>query len=373
MPLLLSIPIHFHLSLFVALLCFGPTVFAAEFFASVSESTDYDSNVYQDDTREQDFVFRPGLMLGADFADFWTAGYDGDAAVYLDHSDLFFHRHELYGSVNPAWGDAGEHEFLAELSVMTQRNAEAFSAVNLVQPSLLLMLAMEPRHWIRWSIEEQAAYRLFYDDTEMDSIDSFTRASVLFTAKTRTTLAPRIAFGYRGYPRLTEQQGQDTADLQLEAGVHLSQNVKAGIGLQADWAYRHAFEDSVLITRSMGLPSFSYIGDDFLFTGHMASVGMKSIFENGISFGFDLNFAYKMYLGWFVLDADGVPVGLDRTDQQLEPAAWFQYTLIPPKDASLAAPEFSVTLSYAYLRQWSNDAWYDSFRHVVRLGFEAAW
>jgi hypothetical protein len=300
-------------------------------------------------------------------------GYEGGAAAYLDHSDLFFHRHELFSSVNPAWGEGGKHEFLAELSAVTQRNADAFSAVNLVQPSLLLMLAMEPTQWLRWSIEEQAAYRLFYDDTEMDSIDSFTRASILFTAKTRTTVAPRIAFGYRGYPRISKQQGQDTSDLQLEAGAHLSQNVAAGVGLQADWAYRHAFEESVLIARSMGLPSFSYIGDDFLFTGHIAALGMKSIFENGISFGLDIHFAYKKYLGWSVLDGDGVPEGYDRTDQQLEPSAWLQYTLIPKEGASAAAPEFSVTLSYAYLRQWSNDPWYDTFRHVVRLGFEAAW
>lgn len=357
----------------VALLCIGSPIFGADFFASISESTDFDSNVYQDESRERDFVFRPNLMIGGDFADIWTVGYDGGLAAYLGHDDLFYHRHEVYGSANPAWGADGENEFLAEFSAVTQRNADAFRSVNLVQPTLLLMTALEPRHWVRWSLGEQVSYRLFYDDTEMDSIDSFTRASVMFTAATRTTVTPRVAFGFRGYPRLSNKRGQDATDLQVEAGLHLSQNITSGVGLQADWAYRHAFEDSVVIVRSMGLPSFSYLGDDFLFTGHTAMLGLKSVFENGISFGVETGFAYKLYGGWFVLDDAGVPTGGDRTDLQLEPKGWFEYTLFPPDDASRAAPEFSVTLSYAYLRQWSNDAWYDTNRHLVRLGLAASW
>jgi hypothetical protein len=357
----------------ILLLCVARVSHGAEFFASIGESTDFDSNVYQDQTKESDFVFRPNLRLGADLGDIWTIGYDGNLAAYIKHPDLFYHRHEIYSSVNPAFGKDNEHEFFAELSALTQRNADEFSSVNLVQPSLLLMLAMEPLSWMRWSLSEQVAYRWFYDDTDMDSLDSFTRASVLFTAKTRTTIAPRFAFGYRGYPRLRQQRGQDASDLQIEAGIHLSQNVIENLGLQADWAYRHAFEAGVLIVRSMGLPSFSYIGEDFLFTGHTAMVGMKSVFQNGVSFGLEVAYAYKIYNGWLVLDDAGEATGGERVDNQLEPRGWFRYTYSPGDDASRAVPEVSVSVSYAYLRQWSDDAWYDTDRHIVRLGVDASW
>ncbi len=349
------------------------SVRAADFFASIGENTDFDSNVYQDKTEEYDFVFRPNLGLGADLGDIWSLGYNGNLAAYVRHPDLFYHRHEIFASVNPAFGKESEHEFLAELSAMTQRNADEFSAVNLVSPSLLLLLAMEPRSWVRWSLSEQAAYRWFYDDTEMDSLDSFTRASVLFTAKTRTTISPRVALGYRNYPRLRQQRGQDASDLQIEAGIHLSQNVIKNVGLQADYAYRHAFEESVLIVRSMGLPSFSYIGEDFLFTGHMAMAGAKSVFQNGISLGAEIAYAHKTYYGWSVLDDTGEPTGAERVDDQLEPRGWLRYTYTPKEDASRAVPEVSMSLSYAYLRQWSKDEWYDTSRHVVRLGLEASW
>ncbi len=355
------------------LLLFALPVHGADLYASAAQSVDFDSNVYQDQTQESDFVFRPNLLLGADLGDFWSLGYEGGLAAYLGHEDLFFHRHEAYVSANPGFGKEDEHEFLAELSALTQRNADAFSQVNLVQPTLLLLLALEPRSFMRFSIGEQAAYRIFYDDSEMDSVDSFTRASVLFTAKTRTTVAPRCAVGFRGYPRLSKQRGRDASDLQVEVGLHASQNIVEGVGLQADYAYRHAFGDSVLISRSMNLPSFSYIGDDFLYTGHSAMLGLKSVFDVGVSFGAEASFSYKQYNGWWVLDDAGEPTGGDRIDTGLEPRAWVQYTYLPKEEASRAVPEVSVTLSYAYLRQWSNDAWYDTDRHVARIGVEASW
>ncbi len=351
----------------------GFTVAAAEFFATIGETTEFSSNVYQDITQENDFIFRPDLTLGVDFSKYWTVGYEGETAAYIKHSDLFYHRHEIFGAVNPAWGKRGENEFFAEASVSTQRNADAFSAVNLVEPGMSLMLSMEPLPWLRWSLSEYASYRWFYDDTDMDAISSLTRASIMFTAKTRTTAAPRVSFGYRSYPRLKNQGWSDSSDLQIEAGIRLSQNIVKAVGIFADWAYRHAFEDSVLITRSMNLPSFSYVGNDFLFTGHVAMLGIKSVFDNGISFGLEAAYSNRNFKGWIVFDENGEPTEVERSDNQLEPSGWFRYTYFPKDDASPGIPEASVFISYAYLRQWSTDFWYDTYRHSASLGFEVSW
>ena len=228
---------------------------------------------------------------------------------------------------------------------------------------------------MRWSLSEHVSYRWFYDEAPNDSLDSWTRTSLTFTAQTRTTITPRVAFGNRYYPHPGVAGTNDRGDQQLEVGLHASQGIWTGAGLQADYAYFHAFEDSLLVLRQVTSEEFNYIGEEFLYTGHLALFGFKQVFESGTSFGLTVTFRHKRFGGWTALNSVGEPLpdGAERTDRQLEPAIWLKHTFWPKEDASRAVPAVSLGLDYAYLRQWSNDYWFDTDRHLATATIDLSW
>ena len=352
----------------IAGLCCEPFGHAADFFASVGSDVEFDSNVYTDQNKEEDAVIRPRGTIGVDLGDFWTLGYEGNAAVYATHPDLFFHNHEAYVFASPAWGENGENELSAELSFFTQRNADDYQSLDLAKPGLFLQLLMEPRQWVRWRLSEDLFYRWFYAGNQTSSLDSWTRASITFTTPSRTTITPKLAFGNRAY-----FNWGPSSDQQLEAGIRLSQGVVEWLGMFAEWIYHHSFGDSTVVSKSMGLPTFNYIGEEFLYTGHTTLIGLKSVFDTGLSFGMETAYAYKNYGGWMVLDTEGTATGEQRIDHELNPSTWLRYTHFPSEKASRAVPELSVTLSYSYLRQWSTDTWYDTDRHLASVSIKLFW
>ncbi len=347
---------------------------AADFFADVGTHAYFTSNVYVSRSQEPDFVLEPYLGLGLEFADIWLLGYNGRLETYILNTELLFHDHQLFVMANPAFGDDGQHEVVAEIGVDTQRNTDTYANVNLLKPYALLELTMEPKTWLRWSLSERGTYHFFYNETGNDSFDAWTRAAVTFTAQTRTTVSPRIAIGHRYYPH-PGLAGNDHSDQQLEAGLHISQGIWRNAGLQWDYAYLHAFDDSLLIQRNVTAEEFNYIGESFLFTGHTALFGFKQVFEAGTSLGVTLSFRHKLFQGWTALDVLGEPRtdGTDRTDQQLEPDAWVKHTFWPKREASRGVPAVTLALSYGFLRQWSNDYWYDTHRHLTKLTCEISW
>ena len=342
-------------------------------YVDIELDSHFSSNVYLNANEENDWVNSPALGVGLDFADYWTSGYRGKVQTYLLHHDLFYHEHALLLLANPLFGLEDQHEFLADLQVGTQRNTDTFAALNLVAPELLLELSMEPRPWLRWTLSEDVAYQIFYGDMLSSAINSWTRLAVAFVAKTRTTAALRVAYGMRYFPKTDPTLTTKDMDQQLEAGIHLSQGLADGIGIQADYAYLHAFDDSVLILRNLSDIDFDYIGEAFIYTGHKALMGLKAVFENGLTFGVSANYTYKMFGGWPVLDTAGQATGEERKDHVLEPVGWVRYTFWPDETASRMVPEFSVGPYYGYRRQWSNDAWYDCDRHQAGLALQLMW
>ena len=346
---------------------------SAELFAEIEASSRYTSNVYLTRQEEWDLTVAPSAGLGVDFADFWTLGYTGFLEAYTRHRDLLYHKHELYLLLNPAWGEEGENEALVDLSVETQRNTDTYASINYVRPKLDLMVEMEPVLWFRWSLSEEVSYRWFYDDVASDSVDSWTTGSITFTVPSRTTISPRVAYGHRYYTRQDRSQTTDTMDRQIEAGVHLSQGLWESAGLQAGYVYVHAIGQSGLVLRKLTSTQFSYIGEEFLFTGHRAYLGFKQVFDVGLSFWLGADYEFREYEGWSVIDSDGNPTGEQRQDNRIGPGAWIEYGWWPDDEASSATPEVRVTLQYSYLRQLSNDWFYDTDQHVVGLSLNLAW
>lgn len=359
---------------FLLLILIARTASAADFFVEPNIDSFATNNVYLNADEEQwDVAFRPRLDTGIDFGDYWTAGYGGQADLYTKHADLNMHKHEVFLFANPAWGDEGQHEFFAKLSGFTQQNSSEYTNINYLRPLLELRLEMEPEYFFRWALSQSVAYRWFYEDETTTSVDAWTFASTTFTAETQTTVSPRIGFGVRYYTDQAQQGSRDTSDQQIEAGIHLSQSLWERGGLQVDYAYLHAFEDSSLIVRKFNTAEFSYIGEDFLYTGHTAYLGMKQLFQNGFRFGIGLRFEMKTYGGWTVIAADETQTQNDRQDKRLSPDCWLEYDYWPDDNDPATVPEFKASIGYSYLRQWSNDDFYDTDQHIVRINLGLAW
>jgi hypothetical protein len=342
------------------------SVSAADFFIDPDISSQYTSNVYLNQPEEWDIAFAPRLNTGLDFADYWTLGYQGRVDIFTRHSDLLSHKHELYVLLNPVWGQEGKDGFFARLSAQTQQNSVDYESVDFLAPALSFGLDMEPTNWFRWSLSQSIAYRWFYNDSTASALDAWTSGSMTFTAQTRTTVSPRLRYGIRYFTGQQRRAAGDTDDQQIEAGAHVSQGLWEQAGLQADYAYRKAFEDSVLVLRNMTSTAFSYIGEDFIFSGHRAELGFKQIFQEGWQFGVALRYETREYGGWKLIDAAGLETDDDRSDQRLSPNAWVEYTWWPQNQNS-AISEVRTSLEYLFMRQWSNDVSYDTSLHAVML------
>jgi hypothetical protein len=358
------------------LILIARTASAADFFIDPDVSSFATSNVYLNQEEQWDVELVPRLDTGIEFADFWAAGYGGQVDLYTRHADLNSHSHEVYVFADPAWGDESQNEFFAKLSGFTRQNSDSYSDINYLSPQFELKLEMEPEHFFRWALSQSVSYRWFYEDAAITSLDFWTFASTTFTAQTRTTLSPRVGFGFRYYTDHASQGSRDRSDQQIEAGIHVSQSLWQRGGLQADYAYLHAFEDSSLIVYKYDTAEFSYIGEDFLFTGHTAYVGLKQLFNSGFRFGLGLRFDTRTYGGWKAMkevDNNETQMEYDRQDKRLSPDCWLEYVYWPDENDSKTVPEFKTAIAYSYLRQWSNDDWYDTDEHVVRVNLGLAW
>jgi hypothetical protein len=325
-------------------------------------------NVLLDQSQEWDLVLRPSAEIALDFAQIYSVGYSGELNAYTQHGELSSHWHQLYLLLNPAWGEEGEHEFALELSVETLRNQSEYSANNLVRPAVLARLAMEPENWFRFSLVSKVAYGWCYDDRPSNALDVWAIGEVSFTLPSRSTLSPRVAYGYRYYPEQDRAVTTDDRDYQIELGTHFSQALWNNAGLQLEYGYIFALGESGLLLRKLTQEQFSYLDQGFLYSGSQAMIGVKQ--RLGESWTLDVAARFKEYsfAGWQVLDTTGVPTGEDRRDLRLTPAIGMSYLWTAERgEEDGTSAQVQVSLEYSFTKQWSNSDWFDASAHTVSV------
>ena len=351
----------------------APDARAVDVKADLQLSSSATSNIYMDQSQEWDIAARPAAELALEFLDFCAVGYTGDVNAYVLHPDLLSHFHQVYLVANPAWGSDRENELVVEASVETLRNLDAYALLNYVRPVLQTRLAMEPLPWLRWQVAADGGYRWYYDDIASDSVDAWLRGQLTFMLPTHTAVIPGASYGFRYYPRQDTTVTSDVVDQQVEVGVHLGQGLWDLAGLQLDYGYRYAIGASGLLLRKFTESQFAYIGEEFFFSGHRAAVEFTQLFEFGLQLNAVVRFEQRAYIGWPALDATGAVLGIDRRDYRLVPAAAIAYSWTPAEEDSRWIPAAGARLEYAFVRQWSNSVWYDTFAHTVALQMWANW
>ncbi len=336
---------------------------AQEFSAAGAVGSAWTDNVFLMRTPEWDVSILPSLKAGLDFGTYWTLQYDGSAEIFTNHTDLTSHDHALRLQVNPAFGPEGKNEFLVALAVETLRNQDAYNALNFAGGQLNAAVSLEPATWAAWQAGVEVRYRGFYDDTQSNALDVLATTSVRFTLPSRTTLTPRVGYGFR-YNLGLKGQGQgrpDRDDHQLDVGLHISQGLWAQGGLQADYSYRHLFSTSQALTRKLTQAQFAFLTSDFIAGGHRAYLKYKQVLPKGWAFTVGLEFRTLEFPGWPATDVAGTVIAANREDRKLIPQASVAYA------HAFGSLSLSATVSYNYVRQWSNSADYDTQAHQVGL------
>lgn len=358
------------------LICANSPSMALEGSADLSLTLPYTSNVFMNKEKEWDISVNPGATLALDFADIWSVGYNGHAEISTRHNDLPMHRHGLFLLVDPTWGKDGQNEFYARLAFGTERYMDSYADQNHLRPALDLGIELEPIAWFRLSMENSINYTYFYEDKRSSYLENWMRLKAQFTWQSKTSLAPRFAFGLRDYPRhgsgAKSGKGATLLDKQLEAGLHLGQGLWENAGLQADYAYLHAFDTSQVVARNMARTSFSYLDNKFLYSGHTATLGLKQVFADSWTLALAMQVETRHYLGWDALNAAGKLTGEERRDLRLAPTLSLDYAWAPKAEAS-SVPEVKVGLGYTFTRQFSNDDWYDTDQHYAVLTLQLGW
>ncbi|MCP4600112.1 MAG: hypothetical protein GY847_06175 [Proteobacteria bacterium] len=378
----------------LCLICFGLlsaplSTHAVELIAQVDFEAEGTSNVFLDRYREWDIALRPAIDLALDFADHWTIGYSGELSAYIRHQDLLSHWHELYIFVNPVWGDEQENEFVVEAAVETLRNDKSFTYLNLLRPWITSRVSLEPVDWFQWMISAEVAYRWFYDNQSSNSWDAWLEGKLSFFLPSRTTLIPRVAYGYRYQPNAGQDSIFSTQDMadgpyynlgdaqnnehnqQLEFGLTVGQGLWKRAGLQAEYKYRLTIGKSALAMSEL----FSRIGDEFLFSGHEGRLGLKQLLGKGWKLGAALTYQQRKYTSWPVSEDRVVPIfAKQREDDHLTPSINLGYAWSPESDTrSKWIPDIEAGLEYRFTRQWSNLLLYDTAIHAGGISISLGW
>ncbi len=348
---------------------------AAEWKSELGLQTLAFDNLFVDQSKQQDAALRPSWGLSMDFGDYWATGYKGEFNHYFETTTLQSHFHEVFLYANPVWGEEGQNEFVAELTVETLRNQDTFQILNYFQPALYLKTRLEPASWFAWQIGGKVLYRQYYDDqgdSSPDSVDGWLDAYGMFTLPSRTTISPKVAYGHRFYTHeQTAGNAADSQDQSLELGLHLSQGLWGSAGLQADYAYTLAIGDSGVLQRKLTEEQFAYIGQEFLFSGHRATLGFKQLIGEGGRLNIYVTYETKDYAGWPLLDETGAATGAQREDTRLIPGVSYQHEFYP-SEGSLW-PVIGLIAEYRFIDQQSNLAWSEAQSHMGGLTLWVRW
>ena len=348
---------------------------ATEWKSEISIQTMAFDNLFLDQSKQTDVALRPSWELAVDFGDYWASGYKGEFNHYFETTTLQSHFHQLFLYMNPVWGEESQNEFVAELTLETLRNEDTYRILNYFQPSLYLKTRMEPTPWFAWQIGAKVLYRQFYDD-ELDSaphsVDGWLDAYGMFTLPSRTTITPKVAYGHRFY---TQDQAAgsiaDSQDQSLELSVHLSQGLWTTAGLQLDYAYVLAIGDSGVLQRKLTEEQFAYLGQEFLLSGHRATIGFKQLIGEGGRLSLYVTYETKDYAGWPLLDETGTATGEQRADTRLMPGASYEHEFYPPEGSLW--PVFGLIVDYRFIDQRSNLDWSEAQSHMGGLSLWVRW
>ena len=336
---------------------------SVEGFMHAGLGSQFVSNTYLDDSKEWDVTFQPSLDLELDFGKAFALGYTGGIEIYTQHTDLFYHGHEAYFIANPTFGDGDENEVIIMPYAGTGRNTDTFKSVNLFYAGISLGLDLTPSDLVFWSNSVRSEYRLFYENTPNSSLDTWVRSRLTLSFSTHTSISPRIAYGYRYYPD-PAMLAETPWDMQLAPGIRLAQGIGEYSGIWLDYEYLYTFNDNNLVVGEMLNAEMNFTGTDFMFSGHVLSAGGRRIFGEHWEGSLEALYLKRIYSGLQVLDDLGMPTGEGREDDRIGGQGMIKYELEAGAEGQIL---FSTSLHYQYLRQISNDAWFDTDLHVVSL------
>jgi hypothetical protein len=356
----------------------GSNARGADFVFNLGLDTLFSSNVFLDESREWDLILRPTAEAGVDFGEYWSVGYSGEVNAFTQNRNLFSHWHELYLFANPAWGPEGENEFTSEVRVQALLNTNVYRTINLIHPAWLNKLVLEPRSWFRCQLSLDASFLWFFEDTASNSFDLWAYAETSFVLPSKTTLSPRIGYGLRvltSPDTATAGSSVDRVDNQLSIGLHIGQSLWTNAGLQLTATYLPPLGTSALLQQKLTQAQFVYLGEDFLFSGIRARVLFKQLFGRSWAVEASFQVEQRRYSGWPALDSAGAVTGSDRKDLRWMPRLAVRYTWVPEENQAGPAwlEEVSAGIEYAWLRQQSNSAWYDTDANLVAVSVGLGW
>ncbi len=332
------------------------------------------SNVYMDRSEEWDLFLKPVLSLKLDFAETWSLGYVGEMSHYQRNESLFSHWHKMYMFFNPAWGKESGNEAVIETSVETLRNHEDHASFNHVKPRLSAKLLLAGKKWLRLRMAVDLSYRHFEDDPLSKSFDSWVRTSLTAKHPFRGSFSLRAAYGFRHYFNHDAAVSSDVLDQQVTLGVHIGQSLGDLAGIQLDYSYLAAIGESALLERSFTQAQFTYLGSDFLYSGHLVLLTIKQMLGVHGYLGVSGAYEQRSYAGWPARNEIGELTGRNRQDKNIISRVFLTSWLHTPRPkASRWQPRVTLVLDYRYIKRLSNSYWYETQVHMGLCSVSMSW
>ncbi len=348
----------------------------AQFTVTVGAAGMADDNVSNSSERGSDrvtlFTVKPGyeIAAGASSTQFW---YDGSFAFYSRFTDRAFQHHALGITHVRTFGDedAGTMEFGADYAA--RKNQESFTLFD----HTTLGLAAAAEYYFTESFAGAARYSFqsltFAQLPDFDYREHAIALKQSLQAWGATTFILHNEIGIKNYSRAASADsdslilsgmtgGTDQRTVQLTSSLRIGHSLMEKTGLSLSAGYRYNFEQATrhLSSEYGSLSEDELFNDHYGYEGFRAGILLTQLLPSDMTVRLRYDQEQRDYRLLAAYDLAGMQTADRRNDAHRIFSAAFEkrWTDFP----------LTLMLSYEYITNASNDAYYEYTNNVFSVG-----
>jgi len=340
----------------------------AQFTFELNSDNYYDDNIYNNYSKVEDLV--NGITFGS--------GYDINSGnnnfqIYYIGNYSYYQKNILksnytnkIGIVNTTLFSEDGSPLNAGVNLIFRKNRDYFSIYDFSQ------LSFYSNYNHTFTEGNNLLIGYFFSKNDYYNLSSFshyenkifTRATLSF--ETKTTLMLGCELDYKSYIQKYDDPSITNKNSQLALYLNLSQSLSENTGLAFHTLGRINLMKG---TRYIGDENFIYYEEEILNSlynseGIDYSLSFTQILNDNLSFNSEIIYRTRNYPSLPVADFEGNSLDLNRSDKEFAAGIGLEYNL------SNVIEGLVLVINYNYIKNKSNDFFYDYDNQMLLVGFD---
>jgi hypothetical protein len=351
---------------------------SAQMTKQIGISAVYDDNAFRNYAGISDYNTHLNWYLANDFVgDSWEHRffYQGYTNMYKRYASRFSHYHR-FGYIAATSLFAESNIVNIGVNLTFNRRTVDYNYANYTQGLGYLNYKLWLRDNMTLHLGHRTRFRDYHYLPELTYLENKTFARLSWFLPTKTSLLCYSAYGHKNYNTMPAAQDDDIAQTlletpplrQVQVSLRIGQalTAKTGISLQYLRRLNLSKQDYFGEIQYASLIKEEDIFDDpYSYHGHEFSAAMTRLLPWSMTFKTGFDHYLKTYLSE-ALDLDGYPVEPATARLDTRQIIWFTLRKTFPKTSFLK--NMILSLDYYYLRNHSNDSYFDYDNSIIGMG-----